>query len=511
VCDGGPFPSAPAVDEHMEKCPVLGLFTPQSQPQEQRVSPRPPPPPPPPPPPKDVDNDAIGVDDEPVRQAPRRPRPPTPAGQHLSRWARWTGEEGADGCARQEEMQAEGGRPSVAHAAVVHVDDDDDDDVDDVKMPTVQRSRAGTVGAVDVVSDDEAEPELSAAEVCARMRTDSLLDFALGIGQPYAPDGQLAALSHAKRAPLRPEDVTGLPDLPKDTEPSNEESMRQVAARVRLWRPGGAALNAPFATSAARLGLTPDEFMAALMADCARDGDSFVLSDEARRMFAAAGAPKRPAAVDKIVAGSKRPRPWHRAAVECSSRSPPRPRRHAPLSPPASRSRPCPAEEPASPPRATARADGARLQSPCPPRPKIGRATVAAHVPAARRPAPSPARPSPAPSPPAPQPTPPSLPVQVDEVEAESAAVVPDSTTCPLCELVVPRPEIDSHLAVCLDVCDSPTAAGTTDKGEPAATQRAPGGDVTACPICGSPVPRHDLDAHVQACMATSGLVGEFG
>lgn len=97
---------------------------------------------------------------------------------------------------------------------------------------------------------------------------------------------------------------------------------------------------------------------------------------------------------------------------------------------------------------------------------------------------------------------------------------------CPVCDIAVCRSELEAHVRECLSAVDLHSFVAE-DEGSSAAQERHQSSSRAAperhnisketeqssqprCPLCDIGVPRDELEQHVQACMLSEGLEGEF-
>jgi SprT-like family len=230
----------------------------------------------------DAGNNEVGIDDDDLVIGEPLPRPTENAqiDRHQQSAAVAAPEEGM-----LDTVQCEGTRNAVKPR----------------QLPN--RAALGVSANADVVT--------AAAAMCADLTSDEMLDFALGIGERFHPPNVVSP-------PVRPTlqtvmSIAPLPDIPGPVpELSAHEAEELMSRRLRLWLPQGPR-EAPFASSAARLGVTLSDFMVMLMAQCKQRDQDFVLSDRACRLFLANGSNKQfllnPPARNSSCPGSGRPGP----------------------------------------------------------------------------------------------------------------------------------------------------------------------------------------------------------
>lgn len=395
----------------------------------------------------------------------------------------------------------------------------------------------------------------SGAELWARVGTDALLDFALGIGGPCAPDAavnELPVASGQAGGFLRSENtwrVLPLPPFPHVV--SHEESLGALNARLNLWQHASSPHEPVFASTAARLGLTACELLEKLqrMSKVEGTATSFLLSHEAKALLLEGAKSRTPAASSKAdtfrrgdasFSPAKRPR---RAEKEVRAPGHPAARIDAPIVPLRDASSRMPSkgllrnhdslDKSSTLPKPTrgARAigdffskdgvgknassvDGKPLRrdvsAVVPQEGKVGLGRHSTRRPGAEIPA-LPAQPS-------------------------TKSDAGQTTPCPICAVAVPCAMIDAHLELCMgasqdqsviDLEIEPGEAFSKDvkkvdvvslhKPEeviPAANcpsvEPVVSKDIVECPFCSAPMKRSDLTAHIGACMAGEGLADVF-
>lgn len=106
--------------------------------------------------------------------------------------------------------------------------------------------------------------------------------------------------------------------------------------------------------------------------------------------------------------------------------------------------------------------------------------------------------------------------VQIETIEN----VQHEMNNCPICDQPVPRAQIEAHVNICLDnpdirneFCSSNTqrnrgSVSVGVNGNPSAEKSV--SDIPHCPICDKGISRHQLEAHVDICMKSAGLNDAF-
>lgn len=343
------------------------------------------------------------------------------------------------------------------------------------------------------------------------MESSKMLDFALGLSEP---DDDLDIVALLESGPpsksSRASCFNKVPKLPRivfnDEKPDHEDLVDELTERIGLWQPNSDPLEAPFAGSAARHGLTPSEFMQKLLRDSTPGADGMVLSEQARQMFlksdrAAKVLGKR--AVQNSVPDARglddsvtnRPRPYEKVG-----RKDPVPESVSRLD---TRSNPSHSEPPArlkvrstSNARSRGRSStgvkmssGRRIDSffkPKPPAVQAPKETARTNQSASRA-------------------VPAALPITGPDLSL--------SGTCPVCDAIVPKNELSCHIDACMMALDAPPLPlePTIERRHRGDRAESSDTDLVDCPICSKRVPRRELEQHTQTCIASSGLDFAFG
>lgn len=239
----------------------------------------------------------------------------------VSRWSRWT--EGTDSAGAVNYGVAGDGSDTPYFP---HYVPESDRSEDGGQVPPTIEAKADIPPPARAFSSTKNSPPRG-NELWKRIETDALLDFALGIGGPCAPDGPVAELPAASGWASgfeRPAIVAGAPPLPSFPHVvTHEESLCELSARFNLWQPASSPLEPVFASTAARLGLTAPELMKELrrLSNVEDGSDTFFLSREAKDVLLegtksrGAGAIRNPGtrrSDDVPRSPAKRPRPSER-------------------------------------------------------------------------------------------------------------------------------------------------------------------------------------------------------
>lgn len=221
------------------------------------------------------------------------------AGAQGSKWSRFLGEDGDDVVPKCPAVE-----PLLEEVHVYPVADDKNghsrgkrpfDSMNDTPKERIQLSPEARGGKtlLPISADvDEGNTRgfpakaVSVTEKLSQLASGKFLDFALGIGKPFAPSECHSILKGSEPSGISGDEITPLPGFPFGVPTMfDAHNSRQLSNRIGLWHPNGRDDEAPFASSAARVGLTPAAFMSAVLSRCRRDGNSIVLSDDARDMF----------------------------------------------------------------------------------------------------------------------------------------------------------------------------------------------------------------------------------
>lgn len=326
ACNEGPFGSEPAVSTHLDSCmggvfgsqveaaPVASLHVakpvakwPRAYEHVDESTSYPLP--------RDVADSVIDLDDDDDAIERRSPPVKKPSS---SRWSRWT--EGTDSaCAVDYGVSGDACDTPDFPDYIPESDHGEDGS----QVPPATEAKVYIPPPAKAISSTK-NLLSRGTELWERIETDALLDFALGIGGPCAPDGPVAELPAASGWAggfERPAVEAGAPPLPSFPHvATHEESLCELSARFNLWQPASSPLEPVFASTAARLGLAAPELMKELRRlSMAEDGsETFFLSREAKEVLLegtklrGAGAIRNPGtrrSDDVPRSPAKRPRP----------------------------------------------------------------------------------------------------------------------------------------------------------------------------------------------------------
>jgi SprT-like family len=392
--------------------------------------------------------------------------------------------------------------PREAPCAVNFDDADDDDDDDDNVM---HFSRPRDDHNAKAYADTSVNADTSVQALAALMQSNDALDFALGLGSSDGVlDVEVALDSYLRNQPrecISADKPPQLPRLPFQEEPSSHDDLvRELSARLGLWQPNNDPLEAPFAGTAARHGLTPGELLERLHRESKECDDGLLLTVRGRQLFLnerqtlKAPVKRRVQEVwpSNVAVGpeSKRSRrggdrdipvPELKPAARAPSVTPP------PTRPPPRRASSSGGSQSRLSFRDAQASDrgiqsffrvGPRVLSNTPP---IAAETsdVPRHVRAAST--------------------------------VGGAASSFGVSSCPVYDVKPPEAELESHVEACVTALEESHARDANlEKGQSKSRSEANNLDMIDCPICTKPVPRSELELHAPTCMDSAGLAFAF-